>query len=106
MARQYHPDKNPEGRDKFMAVQKAYERLQAGSRAGQGAQPWRLQLLLKVSILSARQLSFGIISTPKHICQQSVYTLYDSPCAIAEQLATKSYRSTSSKPCVTLYPPS
>ncbi|GAB2217029.1 hypothetical protein Droror1_Dr00000187 [Drosera rotundifolia] len=25
----YHPDKNPEGRDKFLAVQKAYERLQA-----------------------------------------------------------------------------
>ena len=49
MARLYHPDKNPEGRDKFVAVQKAYERLQAGSRAGQGAQPWRLQLLLKVT---------------------------------------------------------
>jgi hypothetical protein len=24
----YHPDKNPEGREKFVAVQKAYERLQ------------------------------------------------------------------------------
>lgn len=48
LARKYHPDKNPAGRDKFMAVQKAYERLQAGVSGGQGPQPWRLLLLLKV----------------------------------------------------------
>lgn len=28
LAMRYHPDKNPEGREKFVAVQKAYERLQ------------------------------------------------------------------------------
>lgn len=32
LAMRYHPDKNPEGREKFVAVQKAYERLQVGPR--------------------------------------------------------------------------
>ena len=36
-----------------MAVQKAYERLQAGAAAGQGPQLWRLLLILKVSGPSA-----------------------------------------------------
>ena len=48
LARKYHPDKNPVGREKFVAVQKAYERLQAGAAAGQGPQSWRLLLILKV----------------------------------------------------------
>lgn len=48
LARKFHPDKNPTGRERFMAVQKAYERLQAGAAAGQGPQAWRLLLILKV----------------------------------------------------------
>ena len=48
LARKFHPDKNPTGRERFMAVQKAYERLQAGAAAGQGPQTWRLLLILKV----------------------------------------------------------
>ena len=50
LARQHHPDKNPQGRDKFLAVQKAYERLQAGAAKGQGPQAWRLLLILQVTL--------------------------------------------------------
>lgn len=56
LARKYHPDKNPAGRERFVAVQKAYERLQAGAAAGQGPQAWRLLLILKVRC-------FGVLST-------------------------------------------
>uniref|UniRef100_A0A7N0V2R9 J domain-containing protein n=2 Tax=Kalanchoe fedtschenkoi TaxID=63787 RepID=A0A7N0V2R9_KALFE len=47
LAMKYHPDKNPEGREKFLGIQKAYERLQATMQGLQGPQLWRLLLLLK-----------------------------------------------------------
>ncbi|XP_043725618.1 dnaJ homolog subfamily C GRV2-like [Telopea speciosissima] len=47
LAMRFHPDKNPEGRERFLAVQKAYERLQASMQGLQGPQLWRLLLLLK-----------------------------------------------------------
>lgn len=38
LARKFHPDKNPNGRARFLQIQQAYDRLQAGAAGGQGPQ--------------------------------------------------------------------
>lgn len=60
----YHPDKNPspEARAKFLQVQKAYERLQAGAAGGQGPQPWRLLLMLRSQCILFRR--YGAVLAP------------------------------------------
>lgn len=55
LARLYHPDRNPEGREAFERVREAYARLQAGAAGGQGPQPWRLLLILKAQCLVYRR---------------------------------------------------
>ncbi|XP_031487738.1 dnaJ homolog subfamily C GRV2 isoform X2 [Nymphaea colorata] len=62
LAMRYHPDKNPEGREKFLAVQKAYERLQATMQGLQGPQLWRLLLLLKGQCILYRR--YGDVLEP------------------------------------------
>jgi DnaJ family protein C protein 13 len=60
----YHPDKNPspEARAKFLQVQKAYERLQAGAAGGQGPQAWRLLLMLRAQCILFRR--YGAVLAP------------------------------------------
>ena len=61
LARLYHPDKNPEGREKFIEVQRAFEwlsdklRNSAEEEIGDGPRPWRLLLFVRAQcILFAR----------------------------------------------------
>lgn len=55
LARLYHPDRNPAGRERFVGIQAAYERLQAGAAGGQGPQAWRLRLLLQAQCVLFRR---------------------------------------------------
>ncbi|XP_046378006.2 dnaJ homolog subfamily C member 13-like [Haliotis rufescens] len=55
LAQKYHPDKNPEGRDVFERVNKAYEFLCSKSKVKEGPDPQNIVLILKAqSILFSR----------------------------------------------------
>ena len=64
LARRYHPDKNPDpaARTKFLVIQKAYHRLQAGAAGGQGPQPWRILLMLRAQVILYRR--YGDVLAP------------------------------------------
>ncbi|KAL8616890.1 hypothetical protein ACOMHN_041809 [Nucella lapillus] len=55
LAQKYHPDKNPEGREMFEEVNKAYEFLCSKTRAMDGPDPQNIDLILRAqSILFSR----------------------------------------------------
>ena len=61
LALRYHPDRNPAGRERFVAVQRAYERLQAGAAGGQGPRLANLLLLLKVPAAVHRKCTVSFV---------------------------------------------
>lgn len=52
LARKFHPDRNPAGRDRFEAIQKAYERLQQRDTDLGGPQPWRILLIIQAQCIA------------------------------------------------------
>ncbi|XP_076459341.1 dnaJ homolog subfamily C member 13-like isoform X2 [Babylonia areolata] len=55
LAQKYHPDKNPEGREMFEEVNKAYEFLCSKSKVSEGPDPQNIVLILRAqSILFSR----------------------------------------------------
>lgn len=55
LAQKYHPDKNPEGREMFEKVNKAYEFLCSKSKVLQGPDPQNIVLILKAQSILFRR---------------------------------------------------
>ena len=55
LARKYHPDKNPEGREIFEKIQKAYEYLSNERNRCGGPDPINIMLILKAQIIVYRR---------------------------------------------------
>ena len=68
MAQKYHPDKNPDGRDIFEAVNKAYEFLcSRSSKVCEGPDPQRIVL-----ILTTQSILYKRYTDSKCVCMECV----------------------------------
>lgn len=47
LARKYHPDKNPDGQERFLQIHKAYELLRSPSNKSNGPRNWVILLIMK-----------------------------------------------------------
>lgn len=57
LAQKYHPDKNPEGRDIFEKVNKAYEFLCSAVKLKDGPDPENIGLILKAQVILFKRYS-------------------------------------------------
>ncbi|CAG2170123.1 unnamed protein product, partial [Oppiella nova] len=91
LAQKYHPDKNPEGRDRFEEVNKAYEFLCSKSARNKcnGPDPQNITLILK-----AQSILFSRYSEPLHPYKYSGYPMLIKTLQLEtydEQLFSKPY---------------
>lgn len=57
LAQKYHPDKNPDGRDMFEKVNKAYEFLCSAAKIKDGPDPENINLILKAQVILFKRYS-------------------------------------------------
>ncbi|VDQ09630.1 unnamed protein product [Trichobilharzia regenti] len=72
MSMKYHPDKNPNGREKFQSITKAYQFLCNRSKLSRGPNRLHIQLMLRAQSIVYRRY---------RPCKSSLFVAFFSPAA-------------------------